>query len=889
AGGNRDEKNHPLLVGDRWEQLEAAADRGCGVVLLHWSTFLPDRLNDSAMAVVGGRFDYEGGDHPQGWESRIDFAEPTVTPAADHPVAAGVEPHRLHDEFYHRLAFPKSKAGWTPLLTAPLPDKSGAQQAGEATVAWALERAVRPGGRTHRAVGFTGGHFQKNVAGETAEPNHRRFLLNAITWTAGLDIPRGGVRTFDELWTPASRADAREPYEVEKEPDWVDGRVREMNPGPWSFSSLTLPTGEKIVKACAITVPRTGGTKHLAIDTQTGVARLGWSGSFLSHTDRRFGLIDLPSVGGTGEWLLPKNARWTVRTPNGVQPAEVTYEALTADGLHVTLHFAIAGEPVRFVVDDTGYFFESGPGGAKLIAPTNGPVFRVLDRELALTPERPQPRWGEPLVTSGEIGEPIAASAGAFAIDTVALPFENPQKALLYLAGLGFAPDGTAYVAAAHGDVWRVTGLGRDLSRIEWNRFATGLYQPLGLTVRENAAGDAEIFVLGRDRLTRLIDVNADGEADRYDSFNADLDIIGRPHAYAMGLETDADGNFYFLKSGSENTRQGGCLVQIAADGSAMNVVATGFRHPNGIGVCPSDDPFAGSVTAADNEGNWVPATPLHLIDAGSATPEAAAAQYYAGYVPTAHREATVAFDPPALWMPRAVCTSAGGQCWVPRNEVCERTWGPLSGAMLHLSYGRCTANLVLTEELHVPGAPRAQGAVMPLPGVRFLAGVCRGRFFPGTADLWVCGLDGWQTAAVQDGCLQRLRRTAAPLRLPIGIQTHADGLELRFATELSDEALDPAQWRVEAWTYRRSADYGSPELRPSNPEQQGHDLWPVDSVAASPDGRGVFLSIPRLEPVMQYSIEADLTAADDAAVPVSLFGTIHHAGDRWPGWGDEE
>ena len=182
-------------------------------------------------------------------------------------------------------------------------------------------------------------------------------------------------------------------------------------------------------------------------------------------------------------------------------------------------------------------------------------------------------------------------------------------------------------------------------------------------------------------------------------------------------------------------------------------------------------------------------------------------------------------------------------------------------------------------------GIPSAQGAATALPGVRFEAGVCRGRFFPGSADLWVCGLDGWQTAAVKDGCLQRLRRTDRPLRLPTAVTAHADGLELRFAAPLDDSAADPAAWRVEAWTYRRSADYGSPEFRPSDPTAEGHDLWPVAAATLSPDWTGAFLSIPRLEPVMQYSISADLAGEDGASVPVRLFGTLHRTGNPWSGW----
>ena len=53
-------------------------------------------------------------------------------------------------------------------------------------LAWCVERA--DGGR---GLGFTGGHYHSNWAND----NLRRFVLNSIVWTAGLEIPHGGVAT----------------------------------------------------------------------------------------------------------------------------------------------------------------------------------------------------------------------------------------------------------------------------------------------------------------------------------------------------------------------------------------------------------------------------------------------------------------------------------------------------------------------------------------------------------------------------------------------------------------------------------------------------------------------------------------------------------------------
>ena len=60
------------------------------------------------------------------------------------------------------------------------------------------------------------------------------------------------------------------------------------------------------------------------------------------------------------------------------------------------------------------------------------------------------------------------------------------------------------------------------------------------------------------------------------------------------------------------DTPHGGTLLKLSADGKHLEVFATGFRHANGLSFGPDD-----TITAADNEGNWVPVTRL---DCGSQT-----------------------------------------------------------------------------------------------------------------------------------------------------------------------------------------------------------------------------------------------------------------------------
>src|SRR5262249_2283968 len=123
---------------------------------------------------------------------------------------------------------------------------------------------------------------------------------------------------------------------------------------------------------------------------------------------------------------------------------------------------------------------------------------------------RPGPaRWNKPIVTRGVIG----TDDSPFVVDTLTGPYDNPYKALMFVSGIDFLPNGDIAVCTAHGDVWLIQGADDRLERLTWKRFATGLYQPLGLKVV-----DGKIHVLERGQLTRLHDTDGGGEADFYEN-----------------------------------------------------------------------------------------------------------------------------------------------------------------------------------------------------------------------------------------------------------------------------------------------------------------------------------------------------------------------------------
>ena len=54
-------------------------------------------------------------------------------------------------------------------------------------------------------------------------------------------------------------------------------------------------------------------------------------------------------------------------------------------------------------------------------------------------------------------------------------------------------------------------------------------------------------------------------EADFHENFNNDCVSAGGGHSYAACLETDADGNFYFVKC-AEDTPHGGAVLRVTKD-----------------------------------------------------------------------------------------------------------------------------------------------------------------------------------------------------------------------------------------------------------------------------------------------------------------------------------
>jgi putative membrane-bound dehydrogenase-like protein len=184
---------HP--VARRLKEFKPLMDKGIGFACLHYAVEVPKGdAGDAFKEWLGGHFETFWSVNPH-WVA--DFKS-----FPDHPVARGVKPFEMNDEWYFHMRFREGMKGVTPILSAVAPAetmkrgdgphsgnphvrKSVADQEPQ-HLAWATERD-----NGARGFGFTGMHLNANWE----QDDFRKVILNGIAWTAKLDIPKGGIKS----------------------------------------------------------------------------------------------------------------------------------------------------------------------------------------------------------------------------------------------------------------------------------------------------------------------------------------------------------------------------------------------------------------------------------------------------------------------------------------------------------------------------------------------------------------------------------------------------------------------------------------------------------------------------------------------------------------------
>ena len=568
-----------------------------------------------------------------------------------------------------------------------------------------------------------------------------------------------------------------------------------------------------------------------------------WSGGFLGYSDVRHGFMDgLRMVGK--ESALPDESKSIRQLLPELATAKIEYQGFYVHQDNILFCFTADG--IEFIDAPT----MSGGKFKRIVAPKQKHPLRQL---LSGGPKQ----WPFAVETNIVMGE-----GRGFAIDTIEVPVKNPWNIPIACGDHAFLKDGTAIVATMHGDIWRVEGISYDAKartetansnkpspKARWRRIASGLNQALGVWV-----DDEKIYVLGRNQITRLHDLNGDLEIDWYECFSNAYETSPGGHDYICGLQRDRLGNFY-IASGSQG------IVQISKDGKTAKVIATGFRNPDGLGLLPD-----GTLTVPNSEGDWTPTSMItQIIPKNPAAKDtidfATDPTPFYGYRGPKEGQPV---ELPLVYLPRGLDNSSGGQVWVNDARM-----GPLDNHLVHTSYGAGTAMMVLRDQV----GDQWQGAVVPLPG-EYRSGVHRAHLNPRDGQLYLSGMNGWGSYTSDAGCFQRLRYTGEDIQFPTGFHVHANGVAIRFRKPIqSDDVGNPLPHFAQCWNYRYSPGYGSKEYSVLHAPMIGHDCLPISSAHVMDQGRTLFLEIPDLQLCSQLHLRVQI---DNGADPQELFATVN-------------
>ncbi len=166
---------NPLIQGDRLSTIGRLMDKGTGLVLLHYAVEVPkEKGGTELLKWIGGYYERPYSQNP--------INECDVTQASPrHPISRGWKSFGGKDEYYYRIRFNENDKRVTPIATVMLPKDAPNRE----VIAWACQRD--DGGR---GFGYTGGHFHSNWGWNDT----RRMIVNAILWTAKVNVPRGGAK-----------------------------------------------------------------------------------------------------------------------------------------------------------------------------------------------------------------------------------------------------------------------------------------------------------------------------------------------------------------------------------------------------------------------------------------------------------------------------------------------------------------------------------------------------------------------------------------------------------------------------------------------------------------------------------------------------------------------
>lgn len=452
----------------------------------------------------------------------------------------------------------------------------------------------------------------------------------------------------------------------------------------------------------------------------------------------------------------------------------------------------------------------------------------------------------------------------------------TPEGIILEVGGLVNLSNGDLGISTRRGDVFIVEN--PTSSRPYFRKFASGLHEILGLAYKDGA-----FYCAQRGELTKLVDTNADGKADVYETIYS-WPLSGHYHEYSFGPKIAPDGSFFVTGNvafGNEEWWRGesrvpwrGWAMRITEDGK-MEPWATGMRSPAGVGFLNNE------LFYTDNQGDWMGSGALWKVEKGdfmghpaglawSGMPNSPVklteAQFNSKIDPrkvkndkgryikpenVVNESFKTLFDMkkefpelrlPTVWLPYGILGISNSEpITIPKGH-----FGPFEGQILVGDQGMSILSRVFMEKVN----GEYQGASFMFRS-GFRSGVLR-MSWARDSSLFIGETNrGWGSAGEANEGLQRLVwNNKTPFEMK-AVRAMPDGFEIEFTQPVDPKsAEDLASYSVESYIYKYHPVYGSPPVNTEN--------LTIKGVKLSADGLKARIIVDNLRRYYIHTIKLD-------------------------------
>ncbi len=575
------------------------------------------------------------------------------------------------------------------------------------------------------------------------------------------------------------------------------------------------------------------------------------------------------AISAEGYILIPKDNNYVFRlsSDDGSRLVIDDKEIINNDGLHGD--YAIDGE----IALSKGYHpfrveFFQGAGGRSLVlqwVSFDGGGFKTIP-VTALSHNTDN-------IIDG-IEEPAMVNQSALPGDGFPLEGMHPSYDIMQARPEGFTPkvggmdflsDGRLVVSTwdAEGGVFILDNVqSGDPAKITVKRIASGLAEPLGLKVVDDV-----IYVLQKQELTRLKDLNGDEIIDEYYTVSNQWRTSANFHEFAFGLAFK-DEHFYAtlataINPGGASTQpqiqDRGRVVKINKNTGVTEFIAHGLRTPNGIGIGVDNEIFV-----ADNQGDWLPACKIMHV-----TKDAFFGSHSVDPIGTANMKEKA----PVVWLPQnEIGNSPSSPSLIPE--------GIYKGQMTHGEVTHGGLKRVFVEKIN----NEYQGVVFRwMQGME--AGVNRHVWGPDNA-VYIGGIGStgnWRHDRKLWYGLQRIKYNDKPAFEMLAVRAKTNGLEIEMTQPLAAGiGTNALKYNIKQWWYKPTADYGGPKMDLEN--------LGIESIRISEDRKKIFLELDGMKAghVVYLKLPNDWTSDENQKLwSTEAWYTLNNIPENEPGYTD--